>query len=104
MQLRGRIKRCRATRAGCNRIESVCVAALAWRFGRRGAKVGAGTSAERRNEPVARENATRTGRALFARGFVAGVDRITRYALRPAPARDAKIATAQTIQSGHNLL
>src|SRR5437868_5606593 len=86
-----------AFRAGCDRIESVCVAVLARRSGRRGAKVDAGTSDERRNEPGVRENATRMGRALFARGFVAGLDRITRYALRPAPARDAKIAPAQTI-------
>src|SRR5205085_6191281 len=100
----GKTGRAAVTRAGCNRIGSVCVAVLAWRSGRRGAKVDAGTSAERRNEPCARENATRMGRTLFARGFVTGLARITRYGLRPAPARDAKIAPAQTIQSGHNLL
>jgi len=44
------------------------------------------------------------GRTLFARGFVTGLARITRYGLRLASARDAKIAPAQTIQSGHNLL
>ena len=44
------------------------------------------------------------GRTLFARGFVAGLVRIARYALRPAPARDAKIVPAQTIKRGYNLL
>src|SRR5438874_8333188 len=48
--------------------------------------------------------ATRKGRALFARGFVAGLASITRYALRPAPVRDAKIAPAQAVQSGYNPL
>ena len=85
-------------------MESVCVAVLARRSARRGAKGDAATSVERRNEAVARKNATRMGRALFARGFVAGLARIARYALRPAPARDAKIAPAQTVPSGHNLL
>ena len=51
-------------------MESICVAVLVARSARRGAKVDAGTSDERRNDAVARENATRMGRALFARGFV----------------------------------
>jgi len=85
-------------------MESVCVAVLARRSARRGAKGDAGTSVERRNAAVARENATRMGRALFARGFVAGLARIARYALRPAPARGAKIVPAQTVSSGRNLL
>ncbi|MDE2476920.1 MAG: hypothetical protein KGO48_17825 [Alphaproteobacteria bacterium] len=85
-------------------MESVCVAVLARRAARRGAKSDAGTSVERRNEAGVRENATRMGRAISARGFVAGLARITRYALRPAPARDAKTAPAQTVPSGHNLL
>ena len=85
-------------------MESVCVAVLARRSARRGAKGDAGTSVERRNAAGARENATRMGRALFARGFVAGLASIARYALRPAPARDAKIAPAQTVPSGRDLL
>ena len=51
----------------------VCVAVLARRSARRGAKGDAGTSVERRNEAVTRENATRMGRAFFARGFVTGL-------------------------------
>ena len=68
-------------------MESICVAVLAWRSARRGAKVDAGTSAKRRNDAAARARAlcalfermraaerrpwaTRMGRALFARGFV----------------------------------
>ncbi len=43
-------------------MESICVAVLARRFARRGAKVGAGTSDERRNDTGACENATRMGR------------------------------------------
>lgn len=39
-----------------------------------GAESDAGTSVERRN---VRENATRMGRAVFARGFVAGLARVT---------------------------
>ncbi|MDE2476647.1 MAG: hypothetical protein KGO48_16455 [Alphaproteobacteria bacterium] len=85
-------------------METVCVAVLARRPARRGAKGDAGTSVERRNAAGARESATRMGRAIFARGFVAGLARITRYALRPAPARDVKIAPAQTVLSGYNLL
>ena len=98
-------------------METVCVAVLARRPARRGAKGDAGTSVERRNAAGVRESATRMGRAIFARGFVAGLapscgNRLqrflfalrTRYALRPAPARDAKIAPAQTVLSGHNLL
>jgi hypothetical protein len=82
----------------------VCVAVLARRSARRGTKVDAGTSAERRNDVGARENATRVGRALFARRFVEGLARMTRYELRPSPARGAKTAPAQAILPRMNML
>ena len=105
-------------------MEVVCVAVLEWRSARRGAKGDAGTpayaesfggraaellvrrsldkggSVERRNDAGARENATRMGRALFARGCVERLARITRYEPRRSPARDAKIAPAQMVQPG----
>ena len=90
----------RSLRPVCDHVCSVCVAALARRSGRRGAKVDAGTSDERRNDPGARQRATQRAGRLFARGFVAGLDRTTRYALRPASARDAKIAPAQMVRPG----
>ncbi len=85
-------------------MEPACVAVLARRSARRGAKVDAGTSAERRNEAGVCENATRMGWALFARGFVERLARIPRYELRRSPARDAKIAPAQMVPSGNDLL
>jgi hypothetical protein len=85
-------------------MESICVAVLARRPARRGAKVDAGTSAERRNDAGARENATHMGRALFARGFVERLACIARYGLRRSPARDAKIAPAQMVSSNNILL
>jgi hypothetical protein len=85
-------------------MEPICVAVLARRSARRGAKVDAGTSDERRNDAGARENATRMGRTRFARGFVERLTRIPRYELRRSPARDAKIAPAQMVPSGNDLL
>jgi len=60
-----------------------------------------GQAPQQTGRPLARNL---KGRTLFARGFVAGLVRIARYALRPAPARDAKIVPAQTIKPGYNLL
>jgi len=85
-------------------VESICVAVLVRRSARRGAEVDAGTSDERRNDAAARENATRIGRALFARGFVERLARIPRYELRRSPARDAKIAPAQMVPPDNILL
>jgi hypothetical protein len=85
-------------------MKSICVAVLARRSARRGAKVDAGTSSERRNDAVARENATRMGRALFVRGFVERLARIPRYELRRSPARGAKAAPAQMVPSDNVLL
>ena len=64
--------------------------ARARRSARRDAKSDAVTSVERRNEAGARPRATPWGRWLLRRGFVEGLDRSSRYALRPAPARAAK--------------
>src|SRR5205814_4632280 len=60
------------------------------RSARRDAKSDAVTSVERRNKVGARPRATPWGRGLLRRGFVEGLDRSPRYALRPAPARAAK--------------
>src|SRR5260370_40115822 len=60
------------------------------RSARRAAKSDAVTSVERRNEVGARPPATLEGRGLLRRGFVEGLGRSARYALRPSPARAAK--------------
>src|SRR5258708_3949802 len=64
--------------------------ALARRPARRDAKSDAVTSVERRNNAGARPRATPWGRGLLRRGFVEGLDRSARYALRPSPAPAAK--------------
>jgi len=69
---------------------NVCVAC------RRGDPPGAARRAMRghrssaRNEAGARRHTTQKGRGLLRRGFVEGLARSTRYALRPSPAHAAK--------------
>jgi hypothetical protein len=60
----------------------------------------AGASVERRNVAGIRENATRMGRAIFARGIAEALARITRYAFGASPGNEPKIAPSQTNPPG----